>query len=148
MPYYNRVVLYFDGASRSNPHGPAGCGWVLYSMDHNGADDFKIDSGRKYLGYNVSNNQAEYEGLTEGLKYMYENDISCNGLYIRGDAEIVVLQMEGEYQVRSHNIIPYYKEAQDYLGCVDKNFWQIKHISRGNNWEADELANDAIEYGY
>ena len=148
MPYYNRVILYFDGASRSNPHGPAGCGWVLYSMDHNGADDFEIASGREYLGYNVSNNQAEYQGLIEGLKYMCENDISCNGLYIRGDAEIVVLQMDGQYQVRSPNIVPYYKEAQDSLHYVSFNHWRINHISRARNWRADQLANDAIEYEY
>jgi ribonuclease HI len=59
MPYYERLILYFDGASRHNPRecalkldkhdiyilqliislldGPAGCGWALYEMDDNGA---------------------------------------------------------------------------------------------------------------
>ena len=101
MVYYHRLILYFDGASRNNPRGPAGCGWVLYEMDRNGADSYEIASGSKYLGYDISNNQAEYEGLEAGLQYMIDNDIDCNGLYVRGDSEIVLKQLDGEYQVRS-----------------------------------------------
>ena len=88
MGYYHRVVLYFDGASRHNPHGPAGCGWQLWEMDTNGALSTFIAEDGVYLGYNVSNNQAEYEGLTQGLEYIHSN-IDCYGLYIRGDSEML-----------------------------------------------------------
>jgi len=110
--YYDRVVLYFDGASRNNPHGPAGCGWVLYEMDEHGTDGDCIDSDWSRLGYNISNNQAEYQGLIEGLTFIRDR-IDCNAVYIRGDSEIVIRQMEGDYQVRSERILPYYKEACD-----------------------------------
>jgi ribonuclease HI len=143
MTYYHRVILYFDGASRNNPHGPAGCGWVLREMDRHGTDGDYIASGKRYLGYNVSNNQAEYEGLTEGLDYISDY-IECDGLYIRGDAEIVVRQMMGEYEVRSPNIRPYYNDAQSSLARVCCDFYYFRHVSRCANWEADELANEAI----
>ena len=144
MPYYHRIILYFDGASRSNPRGPAGCGWVLYSMNQRGADAEWIAESGDYLGYNVSNNQAEYQGLINGLQYIDEN-IECDGLYIRGDSEIVIRQMDGEYQVNSSNIRPYYNEAIDLLQNLDCQFYYLRHISRDRNWEADQLANQAID---
>lgn len=143
MPFYKRVILYFDGASRNNPSGPAGCGWVLYEMDQCGAEVSRIDEERVYLGYGVSNNQAEYEGLVTGLEYIRDN-IDCDRLYIRGDSEIVIRQMEGEYQVRSPNIQPYYENAKDALNGINCCYYTFKHISRDRNSEADQLANDAI----
>lgn len=147
MAYYHRIILYFDGASRNNPRGPAGCGWTLYEMDSHGADSSSIAEGRDYLGYDRSNNQAEYQGLIEGLKYIRDN-VDCYGLYIRGDAEIVIRQMDGDYQVRSHNIRPYYNEARDLLDQIDCQFYKFHHVSRSKNWEADSLANEAIDNGY
>lgn len=149
MVYYHRVILYFDGASRRNPHGPAGCGWVLYEMDYNGADSYNsIAEGREYLGYNVSNNQAEYQGLIEGLKYIRDY-INCDMLYIRGDAEIVIRQMDGEYNVNSPNIRPYYYDAKEVLAEIDYSAISFRHVRRDKNWEADQLANQAInEVGY
>mmetsp|Transcript_7431 Transcript_7431/g.18614 ORF Transcript_7431/g.18614 Transcript_7431/m.18614 type:complete len:154 (+) Transcript_7431:201-662(+) len=145
MPYHHRIIVYFDGASKSNPHGPAGCGWIMYEMDCYGADGNFIARGRRYLGYNVSNNQAEYRALDAALDYMYDNGISCDGLYIRGDSEIVIKQLEGTYQVRSSNIIPDYNQVKYSLGYVDHSFVRFTHIDRYRNSEADELANDAIE---
>eukprot|EP00536_Pseudo-nitzschia_multiseries_P018981 jgi/Psemu1/316537/fgenesh1_kg.3523_\ len=156
MPYYYRIIVYFDGASRHNPHGPAGCGWVIYEMDDNGSEGCVIARGRQYLGYNVSNNQSEYRGLLDALDYLYRNQINCFGLYIRGDSEIVIKQLEGTYQVRSHNIIPDYNAVQASLGYIDYDFVKYTHICRSRNDEADRLANEAIDedsdddryYGY
>lgn len=145
MTFYHRIILYFDGASRNNPRGPAGCGWVLYAMNRHGADGSWI--AEDFLGYNVSNNQAEYQGLINGLAYIYDN-ISFNGLYIRGDSEIIIRQLEGEYQVRSPNIVPYYNEAMELLDYMPCQFYTFRHISRERNWEADQLANNAIDDYY
>lgn len=147
MSSYHRVILYFDGASRNNPRGPAGCGWVLYDMDRCGADNYVIAESAKYLGYEVSNNQAEYHGLIKGLKFIRDN-IECDGLYIRGDSEVVINQMSGDYQVRSPNIRAYYNKANDILSQIDCEFYNFRHISRDKNWQADQLANDAIDESY
>lgn len=149
MTYYNRVVLYFDGASKNNPRGPAGCGFCLYEMDVYGADTQFITSGNSYLGYNVSNNQAEYQGLIDGLSYILHN-ISCNRVYVRGDSEIVIRQMLGEYNVNSPNIRPYYNDAKSVLEDIERevDFCDFRHISRQKNWEADQLANEAINDYY
>lgn len=144
--YYYRIILYFDGASRNNPRGPAGCGWVLCEMDCDGADGDLIASGNQYLGSEVSNNQAEYEGLYLALCYMYKYNIRCNGLYIRGDSQIVINQLCGVYQVRSYNIIDVYNNVRGMIdNAVDCDFVGYKHIDRSRNSFADELANDAID---
>jgi len=145
MAHYHRIIVYFDGASRNNPRGPAGCGWVMYEMDDDGADSDFIASGKEYLGYNVSNNQAEYQGLYEALEYLVNYYVSCHGLYIRGDSQIVINQLDGIYQVRSDNIIGYYNDVQRLLGDIDFNFVKYTHIDRCRNDAADDLANNAID---
>ncbi len=148
MTHYHRIILEFDGASKNNPRGPAGCGYVLHEMDSDGAKADFIDSGNQYLGHYVSNNQAEYQGLINGLKHV-RNQLTCYGLYIRGDSEIVVKQMNGEYAVRSSNIRPYFNEAREILDtmndCDDFTFYKVQHIPRDKNWWADDLANSAID---
>lgn len=143
--YYYRIVVYFDGASRNNPRGPTGCGWAMYEMDGDGADSDFIASGRYFLGYNVSNNQAEYQGLYEALEYLVDCSISCIGLYIRGDSQIVINQLDGVYQVRSDNIIGYYNDVQRMIRYINCNFIKYTHIDRSRNDIADELANDAMD---
>jgi len=113
-------------------------------MDQHGTDASWIAGDGDYLGYNVSNNQAEYQGLVNGLAYILDN-IECHGLYIRGDSEIVIRQMDGDYHVNSPNIRPYHDDAMDLLDHVHCDYYNFRHISRDKNWEADQLANDAIE---
>ena len=142
MVGYDTVILKFDGASRHNPRGPAGCGWVLYDED----ESHEIETGKDYLRFNVSNNQAEYQGLINGLRYIQDN-ISCNKVYVRGDSEIVIRQMLGQYNVNSHNIRSYFDKAKEIENDLDRNGVKIcyRHISRADNWKADKLANSAID---
>ena len=144
MAHYHRLIIYFDGASRNNPRGPAGCGFSMYVMNHNGADANQIAYGYKYLGYNISNNQAEYAGVMHALEYLLLSETSCNGLYIRGDAEIVINQLSGIYEVRSLNIKPYYSAVKILIDKLNCKFVNYKHIDRSRNWNADRLANQAI----
>ena len=144
--HYDRLVLYFDGASKNNPHGPAGCGWVLYTLDVHGTLGHRIAHGRENLGFNISNNQAEYMGIECGLRYLLDNYISCNKLFIRGDSEIVLKQLDGQYKVRSNNIVAYYNDVQELINQLDM-VTTFKHVPRSKNWEADRLAREGIIYG-
>lgn len=145
---YDRLILYFDGAARSNPNGPAGAGWDLYEMDRHGTQAAWIKDGSIFLGWQVSNNQAEYQALASGLKYIKRNLI-CRGLYIRGDAEIVINQINGDYQVRSENIRPYYQKVMNLLESLEEDgdidYYRATWIPRMKNTEADRLANHAID---
>ncbi len=138
-----RVILYFDGASRNNPRGPSGCGFHMVEMDEHGADGKRtVAHGSKFLGHNVSNNEAEYIGLICGLKRLRcRNDIEVDHLYIRGDSEIIIKQLQGEYRVRSARLKPYYNEVMSLLQNLN---YTAKHIDRSKNHQADSHANRAI----
>ena len=89
-----------------------------------------IANGNKYLGYGISNNQAEYQGLIDGLEYLHQYGYGCNKLYIRGDSDIVIHQMEGTYNVNSPNIRLYYNSAQQTLDSINVYVTYIRHVSR------------------
>jgi ribonuclease HI len=104
-----------------------------------------IARDRDYLGYNVTNNQAEYQGLINGLDYMVRQGMSCGTLYVRGDSQLVIRQMEGRFRVKSDNLKPYHNEANESVDQVDCSRITYKLIARERNGEADGLANQAIQ---
>ena len=97
------------------------------------------------MGYEISNNQAEYQGLIDGLDYLYNYNYKCDKLYIRGDSLLVINQMEGIFKVNSSNIIPYYNEAKNSLEEIHADYHYFRHVQRHENWKADSLANEAID---
>lgn len=147
---HDEIILNFDGASRNNPYGPAACGWIIRPIGPNGIYDTEIAHGSKYLGHNVSSNQAEYRGLCIALKFMVKYRVKCYHLTIQGDSELVINHLRGIYQVRNGNMMDCYRNTQSKLEeyklhnpqCRSIDF---EHIDRFDNHIADRLANDAIE---
>jgi ribonuclease HI len=115
----------------------------LYVMNRHGTDAARIASGSKYLGFYVTSNQAEYEGLVAGLSYVRDN-IICGSLYIRGDSQVVINHMRGEYDVRSNNLVSHHKKAKAILQEMVCNIHYFRHINRERNREADQLANSCF----
>jgi ribonuclease HI len=138
-------VLYFDGAVRQNPHGPAGCGWVVFT--YSGTTLTSILEGEGFLGFGVCNNQAEYLGLIKGLQGCLKEGIECDRLIIRGDSEVVIQQMIGAYKVRSDRIRPLHDAVHDLLDEMETYAGDIvfEHVNRPYNSQADSLANHAID---
>jgi len=129
-----RTRLYTDGAARGNP-GPAGAGAVIIS--ENGHIVAKVG---KYLG-ETTNNVAEYTGLILGLKRA--KAMGLRALDVFADSELVVKQLNGEYQVKAEHLQPLFEEARALL----KGFAEIeiRHIPREENAQADEMSNRAID---
>jgi len=130
----NYYLLQFDGCSKGNP-GMAAAGAVLYK------NNIEIWSGSKFLGYNETNNYAEYMGLIMGLTKA--NELNISELIVEGDSMLIIKQMNGENQVRSSNISELHKLAMQ----LKLKFSNIifTHIYREKNKRADELCNEAIE---
>lgn len=128
-----KIFLYIDGASRGNP-GPAGVGLLI--LDNNRK---KIKEFYKYLG-EATNNIAEYNALIYGLEKALE--LNADEIVINLDSELVAKQVNGEYRVKNSDIKPLFERAVDSL----KNFkkFELRHIARSENKEADKLANKAI----
>jgi ribonuclease HI len=130
----NYYLLQFDGCSKGNP-GMAAAGAVLYK------NETEIWSGGKFLGYNETNNYAEYMGLILGLSKAIEFNIS--DLIVEGDSMLIIKQMTGKNQVKSNNISELHKLAMQ-LKLKFSNI-TFNHIYRENNKRADELCNKEIE---
>ncbi|MDP3790587.1 MAG: ribonuclease HI family protein [Candidatus Omnitrophota bacterium] len=128
-----RLEIYVDGGARGNP-GPAGVGVVI--LDAGGK---KIKDVSKYIG-EATNNIAEYNALIYGLEEALM--LRADEVKINLDSELVVKQINGEYRVKDANLKPLFERALNMLKSF-KNF-EINHIDRSKNKEADKLVNRAI----
>ena len=128
-----KFFLYADGGARGNP-GPAGIGAVIFD-----AKKKKVKEAYKYIG-ETTNNNAEYNALIFGLEEV--GILGGNEVIVNLDSEFVVKQLSGEYRVKNPDIKPLFDKAVAAL----KNFksFEIHHIDRSKNKEADKLVNKAI----
>jgi ribonuclease HI len=128
------ITLEFDGGSRGNP-GPAGIGVVLRAKD--GTELLTLG---RFIG-RATNNVAEYQALITALQKAKE--LGARRVTIRGDSELVVKQMKGEYRVKNEGLRGLYDEAQALL----RQFAHatIDHNYRNKNALADKLANLAMD---
>lgn len=136
MTEQQRIELYVDGGSRGNP-GPAASAYVV-----------KRSSGEivKSKGFHLgraTNNVAEYIALLRGLEAVLTEGI--REIDIFSDSELMVRQIIGEYRVRSVDLMELFEQVQRKLLSFDR--WQIKHIRREFNKEADQLVNETLDFG-
>ena len=129
----DRAYVYFDGAARGNP-GPAAAGWVVVSSDG------IVDEGGERLG-RATNNQAEYRALIAGLEAAL--DYGYSEVHARGDSELIVRQVTGEYDTNDPQLREYRVRVRELLARCDE--WTIEHVPRAVNDRADELANEALD---
>jgi ribonuclease HI len=61
----------------------------------------------------VTNNQAEYEALLKGLQYFKEAKAISVEIY--GDSELVIKQLNGQYECRNDILRNYYEECKELL---------------------------------
>ena len=94
----------------------------------------------RWLGV-TTNNEAEYHALIEGLKAVADWKPDRVELYL--DSKLVVEQMNARYRVKSPELAPLYKQANELV----KQFADItiSHVERAKNAGADALANMAID---
>ena len=150
-------MLEFDGASRGNP-GPAGAGALIRAPrgdeaeDDEDEDEDEDDDSRKggeiikeictSLGV-ATVNEAEYHALLTGLKAAIQ--LGVQDIKVRGDSNLIVSQVKGEWKVKEPRLIPLHAECNE----MKKKFrrFDIAHVRREFNKDADALANSAIDDG-
>lgn len=125
------AIAYFDGACRGNP-GPATAGYVI-EHDHKLLDEAGFKLGT------ATNNIAEWRACLAALQGAIR--LGVTHLIVRGDSQLVIKQMTGEYKVRDANLIPLYHQALElathFRAC------QFVWIPRAQN-PADATANAAF----
>jgi ribonuclease HI len=128
------ITIQFDGGSRGNP-GPAGIGVVLRAEDGTAL----VTLGR-FIG-RATNNVAEYRALITGLEKAIE--LGAKRIVVRGDSELIIRQMLGQYRVKHPDLRELYDEAQSLYRQFEQA--KIEHNYRDKNTLADKLANLAMD---
>lgn len=133
----SKITIYTDGGARGNP-GKAGAGVIALEGEK------KIFELKKYLGDQKTNNWAEYEALALALTEAKKRGFAGRAIEVRMDSELIVKQMNNEYQIKEETLWPQYMKAHNLLVA---HFSETKfvHVPREENKEADRLVNEAID---
>ena len=128
------ITAYFDGGARGNP-GPAGYG--VHIVDDQGT---VLSEQHGSLGI-ATNNIAEYRGLIAALQWAVEHELKS--FTVRGDSQLIVEQMRGNYKVKNEGLKPLYLQARMLVMQIgDVKF---EHVRREHNKEADRLSNVGMD---
>ncbi|MDD4162248.1 MAG: ribonuclease HI [Methanothrix sp.] len=132
------ITVYFDGLCYPrNPGGVAAYGYLVYR------DDKMIWRGFGGVGEGrgMTNNVGEYEGLMAAAQWLVDEGIE-DKIVIKGDSELVIKQMKGQYRVSSATSRKYVPMIKKLLDGRDVSFsW----VPREENVEADGLSRMGYE---
>lgn len=125
-----------DGGARGNP-GPGAVAAIVRKQGS------ILTKSSKFIGENITNNVAEYEGLILALELA--SNVTKNELTCFLDSELVVKQLLGEYKVKNERILPLFLKVQK----LQENFKKIKyvHVPRTDKFQkiVDEILNDELD---
>lgn len=128
------VIVYSDGAARSNP-GPAGIGALVTTQD--GRLLAEIGEG---IGP-ATNNVAEYKAAIAGLQLAAEK--GATRVLLRADSRLLIEQLAGRFKVKNPTLIKLHTEARALIRGFEKV--DLEHVPREKNKEADALANEGVD---
>ncbi len=129
------LVIEADGGSRGNP-GPAAYGAVVLDA----ASGEVLVELADYLGV-ATNNVAEYEGVTAGLKAAQEIDPTAQ-VEARLDSKLVVEQLSGGWSIKNAKLRELALRAKAFAPPERVRFtW----VPRAQNKRADALANESMD---
>ncbi len=126
-------TLFFDGSVCTH-----GCGIGLVIISPRGATFEFAYTIKPY----VTNNQAEYEAVLKGLQLLKE--VEANAIEIMGDSLFVISQLAGEYECKNDILMVYNEKCRKLLDGF--RLVTLKHVSREQNVEANDLAQEASGY--
>jgi ribonuclease HI len=132
------ITIHFDGLCYpKNPGGVAAYGYLAHR------DGKLIHQGFRAVGEGkgMTNNVAEYEGLMAAAQWIADEQID-EKIVIKGDSELVIKQMNGQYRVNSATSKKYVPEIKKLLQGKDVS---LVWVPREENEEADKLSRMAYE---
>ena len=81
------------------------------------------------LNFPASNNKAEYEAIIDRLDLAIS--MFSEKIIIRSDSQLVVWQVNGEYEIRDQRMAKYVSLINLRLGNFEA--WRLEHVPRGFN---------------
>lgn len=124
---------WFDGATNPNP-GKMGIGGLIIAP--NGART-EISYGEEF----GTNNESEYKAAIAVIKKLIF--LGARQAVIRGDSQLVINQINGNWDCRTETLLPLQHCAQKLLTRIPKV--SLRWIPREENSEADALSKNGIK---
>lgn len=130
------IEAYFDGLCEPNPGGVATYGFVIKK------DGKTVHQGHGLAGKPrtaaSTNNVAEYTGLIKALEWLADQK-TAGPILVRGDSDLIIRQVKGEYKVKSPLLAPLHRQAVDL--AAELPGVRFEWVQRERNAEADRLTN-------
>ena len=127
VPVGADYLITFDGGALGNP----GKGYGSYQI---AGKEGEVGRRRLEFGDAVTNNQAEYRtliGALEDLRDRVGDETGRLVVAVRGDSQLVVSQVRGDWKVKNEELRPLHRQATELLrgfGRVD-----VAWHGRGNS---------------
>lgn len=128
----SRSILCFDGASKGNPEEACARG-VLYGPRGNQIPDFSQNLG------NTSNNMVESYAVYQGILLAWEQQL--NHITIVGVSKNIIRYFVLGNTLKDSKLNRIIDQSKLLLTTTQAQFF---HILRGNNQDADRMANREI----
>jgi ribonuclease HI len=141
------ITVHVDAGSRGNP-GPSACAFVARrprgaagTVGNAAAADVRGEETvrGKFLGV-TTNNEAEYHGLVEALKWLHDEKIA--GARVLMDSLLVVNQVLGRWKVKEPRLRPFVDEARELM---EKTAARLEAVPREENMSADAEVNRILD---
>ena len=132
------IKVYFDGLCQPrNPGGVATYGFVVYERGKR----LHAERGLAAAPWTprATNNVAEYSGVVKALEWLAANGKKKKRVVVRGDSQLAIRQLNGEYKVKSPNVAPLFARAREL--SFQFSSLRFEWIPREQNREADALTN-------
>jgi ribonuclease HI len=104
-------TIAFDGGSLGNP----GQGYGSYEIANASG---RVGGQRLQFGDNLTNNQAEFMTLNAALKDLLHRlgpEAGSATLAVRGDSQLVIRGLKGDWKIKHANLQPLYQEGRALL---------------------------------
>jgi ribonuclease HI len=104
-------TIVFDGGSLGNP----GKGYGSYEI---AGPDGSVAARKVQFGNDMTNNQAEFRAVIAGLEDLLERVGPSAGslsVAVRGDSQLVIRGLTGEWRVKHPGLQPLHRQAADLL---------------------------------
>jgi ribonuclease HI len=137
------VLVRFDGSCQP-PGGGGVAGWG-FVVDGPGLHFEECGLATRPYAPHSTNNVAEYVGAIRALEHLRAMNYTGDVL-VEGDSELVIRQVNGEYQVRAEHLKAYHEWLRTLCGSFRKV--EFRHIPREENAVADLLSKRAIELAW
>nr|AAX96001.1 retrotransposon protein, putative, unclassified [Oryza sativa Japonica Group]ABA93072.1 retrotransposon protein, putative, unclassified, expressed [Oryza sativa Japonica Group] len=115
--------------------------WLWYRLSYNFPSGESFEFAYTIMPY-ATNNQAEYEAVLKGLQLLKE--VEADAVEIMGDSLLVISQLAGEYECKNDTLMVYNEKCRELMDGF--RLVILKHVSREQNVEANNLAQGASGY--